>query len=81
MCLQWGSFTIDNANYNTITFPRAFSSTNYKLCCFDYITSDSNLVPGQFSMREATIFRKVSSTRVYTNVTNLGAVQYIVVGY
>ena len=67
--------------YFDITFPRAFSNTSYKLVCLDYNTTATTESTTNTNMSEASRYRSNSGTRMVFQNANIGAVQYIVIGY
>lgn len=82
VCLQWGSFAVPNTRqYEDITFPISFSNTSYKLVCLDYNTTATTESSTNTNMSEASKYRKISGTRMAFQNQNIGAVEYIVIGY
>lgn len=82
MCLQWGHFSVPNGRkYFDITFPIAFSNESYKLVCLDYNTTATTESSTNTNMSEASKYRSTKGTRMVFQNENIGAVQYIVIGY
>lgn len=82
MCIQWGTFAVPNTRkYFDITFSRAFSNTSYKIVCLDYNITATTESSTNTNMSEASKYRKISGTRMLFQNENIGAVQYIVIGY
>ena len=82
VCIQWGSFAVPNdRQYENITFPISFSNTSYKLVCLDYNTTATTESSTNTNMSEASKYRKISGTRMVFQNPNIGAVEYIVIGY
>ena len=80
--IQWGIFGVPNTRkYFDITFPRVFSNTSYKIVCLDYNTIATTESSTNTNMNEASKYRKISGTRMIFQDANIGAVQYIVIGY